>query len=202
MSVAFLYIYKEERGWKDLNALRSSIQTVAIGNGDRVDNFVVQYADAQSEGPNLESIFRSMRRKDSLYIEDISRLGSSFSAILGNLHYALTHGIKVYGVSDNFSLDYGFDIRSYEMALKHISGIYSSFLSKRTMLALQKKKKEGMKLGRPAGTSVKMDVLLQNSQEIRKALKDGAIASDICQRYDVSLTTFKRFCKLESGMIL
>ena len=123
MSVAFLYIYKEERGWKDLNALRSSIQTVAIGNGDRVDNCVVQYADAGNDGPDLGALFRSMRRKDSLYIEDISRLGSSFSTILGNLRYALNHGIRVYGVSDNFSLDYGFDTRSYEMALNHVSGI-------------------------------------------------------------------------------
>lgn len=200
MAVAFLYIYNEERGWKDLNALRSSIQTVAIGNGDRIDNCVVQYADAGNDGPDLGALFRSMRRKESLYVEDISRLGSSFSAILGNLHYALNHGIKVYGVSDNFSLDYGFDIRSYEMALKHISGIYSSLLSKRTMLALQKKKKEGMKLGRPVGTTPKMDLLIQSRNKIREALNDGASVPELCERYGVSLTTFKRFCKLEPGL--
>ena len=189
MAKAFILIYEEERGWKKPEELRKKLSAFAQSvNGESISDDVVVYG-----GRDASSLIKRMNRGESLYVEEAARLGASLSEVIGVLTFALKREIRVYGMYDSFRFDSGIDIRSYLSALEQVNEIYNNFISSRTKAALEKRKREGAKLGRPVGSDGKMQALKRNRAGVLKAIENGMPYTDICRKYKVSTSTFRRF---------
>lgn len=197
MATALIYIRDNVSGRVDLTSLESSMSLLAERNGERIDRWLSGKEVGNHSGHDMLYFIRKMQRGDSLYVEEVSNLGTSVNEVLNVLTKALKRGINVYGVADGFAFDRGIDLRSYLIALEQVGDIYYSIISSRTKAALRKKKEEGMKLGRPVGSDDKMRALQRNRTGILKAMDSGVPYTDICRKYKVSATTFRRFREAE-----
>ena len=197
MSSAYIYNYLNEDGHKDVEGLRLRLSSLAASKGETIDDWV-EHGSAGSGRRTLTTLIRRMSSGDSIYVEEVGRLGSSFSEVLSALCAAASRKVRVYGLNDGFTMDYwSMDPNSYAAALEQAGGIYSNFVSSRTRASLRRKREEGMSLGRPVGFCKKSSVLAQNRDEVALALRNGEKKADICRRYGVSPSTLYRFCAAE-----
>ena len=164
----------------------------ALERKSAVDRWIVQEGDKKKKR-GLKSIVGKMNRGDSLYTEDVSRLGGSLNDILEILSEALLRGVGIYGISDGFSTNSSVDVNSYLSALRDVNEIYSKMVSNRAKAVLNQRRAEGVRLGRPEGSATKMRILLDNRAKIDAAIANGTTLAELCRKYKVSYSTFRRF---------
>ena len=164
----------------------------ALERESAVDRWIVREGDKKKKR-GLKSVVSKMNRGDSLYTEDVSRLGGSINDILEILSEALLRGVGIYGISDGFSTNSSVDVNSYLSALRDVSEIYSKMVSNRAKAVLNQRRAEGVKLGRPEGSATKMRTLMENRDKIEAAMEEGIPAATLSRKYKVSYSTFRRF---------
>ena len=194
MITAYIYIYSEEKSWKDVDSLRCDMSAFALERKSSVDRWIVREGD-KKKNRGLKSVINRMRRGDSLYTEDVARLGGSLNDILDILSVALLRGVGIYGISDGFSTNSSVDVNSYLSALRDVNEIYSKMVSNRAKAVLNQRRAEGVRLGRPEGSDVKMRMLLDNRAKIDAAIANGTTLAELSRKYKVSYSTFRRFLK-------
>jgi DNA invertase Pin-like site-specific DNA recombinase len=97
------------------------------------------------------------------------------------LSIATQKGINVYAVKGDWQLTNSIQSKIVAMAFSMASEIERDLISKRTREALQVKKQNGMKLGRPKGIGKSK---LDNYRiEIEALLKNGSTQKFIAKRY-------------------
>lgn len=194
MASAYIRTYKDESGLKDLESLREDLSSLAASKGETIDNWVEYHSDAGSCQAIL-SLLNRMPFEDSIYVEEVGRLGSTYGEILTALCVAVERRVRVYGLNDGFTLNYRrMDPGSFHTALKQAGRIYSNFISSRDRAALRRRQEEGVVLGHPAGACWKQDYLMLNKDKIIQALESGETKASIYRSYHVSPNTFKEFC--------
>ena len=192
MITAYIYIYSEEKSWKDVDSLRCDMSAFALERKSAVDRWIVREGD-KKKNRGLKSVVSKMNRGDSLYTEDVSRLGGSLNDILEILSEALLRGVGIYGISDGFSTNSSVDVNSYLSALRDVNEIYGKMVSSRSKAVLNQRRAEGVRLGRPEGSDVKMRTLMENRDKIEAAMEEGISAATLSRKYKVSYSTFRRF---------
>ena len=192
MITAYIYIYNEEKSWKDVDSLRCDMSAFALERKSAVDRWIVREGDKKKKR-GLKSVVSKMNRGDSLYTEDVSRLGGSLNDILEILSEALLRGVGIYGISDGFSTNSSVDVNSYLSALRDVNEIYSKMVSNRAKAVLNQRRAEGVRLGRPEGSATKMRSLIDNRDKIQEALDNGASVAALSRKYHVSYSTFRRY---------
>lgn len=101
----------------------------------------------------LGELLNRIQDGDLIICSEISRLGRSLFMIMEILNICMTKGCRVWTVKDGYRL--GDDIQSKVLAFAFglSAEIERNLISQRTKEALQRKKSEGITLGRPVGTS-------------------------------------------------
>lgn len=95
---------------------------------------------------------------------------------------ATQKGINIYTVKGNWQLDGSIQSKVMAMVFSMAAEIERDLISKRTKEALQTKKANGMKLGRPKGPGKsKLDA---HKPEIEALLKNGSTKKFIAKRYN------------------
>ena len=197
MATALIGIRDDGTDRSNLFSLENSMSSLAESNGERIDRWLTGEHIQGRRGQDALYVVSRMQKGDSLYVESVSSLGSSMSEVLGVLTEALKRGVNIYGVEDGFSFDRSIDLHSYLAALEQAGAIYNSIISSRTKAALDKKRREGAKLGRPVGSDGKMKTLQRNRAGVLKAINSGMPYMDICRKYKVSFSTLRRFREAE-----
>ena len=100
----------------------------------------------------LGELLNRIQDGDLIICSEISRLGRSLFMIMEILNICMTKGCRVWTVKDGYRL--GDDIQSKVLAFAFglSAEIERNLISQRTKEALQRKKSEGITLGRPIGT--------------------------------------------------
>jgi DNA invertase Pin-like site-specific DNA recombinase len=97
---------------------------------------------------------------------------------------ATQKGIKIYTVKGNWQLDDTIQSKVMAMVFSMVAEIERDLISKRTKEALQTKKANGVKLGRPIGAGKsKLD---KYKVEIEALLNNGSTKKFIAKRYNSS----------------
>ena len=130
---------------------------------------------------------------DRLIVPELSRLGRSMLEIMEILSIAKERGIHIYAVKGNWSLNGSIESKIVGMVFAMAAEIEHDLISKRTKEALQARKAQGVKLGRPKGPGKsKLD---QHRDEIIALLKNGSPKSFVAKKYDTTRPNLHNWLK-------
>jgi DNA invertase Pin-like site-specific DNA recombinase len=129
----------------------------------------------------IAEILETSQKDDNIIVSELSRLGRSMLECMEILSIATQKGINVYAVKGDWQLTNSIQSKIVAMAFSMASEIERDLISKRTKEALQVKKQNGMKLGRPKG--IGKSKLDGYRVEIEALLKNGSTQKFIAKRY-------------------
>ncbi|MBC7407252.1 MAG: recombinase family protein, partial [Arcicella sp.] len=110
--------------------------------------------------------------------------GRSMLECMEIIAIATQKGIKMYTVKGGWQLDDTIQSKVMAMVFSMVAEIERDLISKRTKEALQTKKANGVKLGRPKGAGKsKLDIY---KVEIEALIKNGSTKKFIAKRYGTS----------------
>lgn len=132
----------------------------------------------------IGDIVETLTLGDTILLSEFSRLGRSMLECMEIISIATQKGIKIYTVKGNWQLDDTIQSKVMAMVFSMVAEIERDLISKRTKEALQTKKANGVKLGRPIGAGKsKLD---KYKVEIEALLSNGSTKKFIAKRYNSS----------------
>lgn len=184
-------------GGQDGKGQKESINEYCAKEGLKVDKW--EYEQASSRTPRnrrkITEIIESMKAGDEIITTEITRLGrSSVSELYTIIEQLREKGGSLRIINNELHITAGsMDIRTEAIlnALSIAGRIERDMISERTKNALQARKAQGVKLGRPAGNS-KLD---ERKEEIIGYLKKGINLTAISKLVECTTATLYTWLK-------
>ncbi len=143
----------------------------------------------------LGRTIKKMKRGDLLVCTEISRLGRNMLMIMSILNSCITKGISIRTIKDNFDLKDNINSKIIAFAFALASEIERTLISQRTKEALMVKKLEGIRLGRPPGSSRKRTRVCNDINKIERLLAEGVSLTKIAGKYGVHRNTLSHYMR-------
>ena len=145
------------------------------------------------EHRELGKLLEKIQKGDLIICSELSRLGRSLFMIMSILNKLMEKGARVWTIKDGYRL--GDDIQSKVLAFAFglSAEIERNLISQRTKEALERKKAEGQKLGRPPGTENTASKLDGAELGATIMLLQGISINRIANLYGVQRKTVKKF---------
>lgn len=130
---------------------------------------------------------------DIIICTELSRLGRSFFMIMEILNICMTRGCQVFAIKEGYRL--GDDIQSKVLAFAFgISAeIERNLISQRTTEALARKKREGVRLGRPKGSTNKHHIMDGKAEQATRLLASGHSITEVASVCSVTRKTLYQY---------
>ncbi|HZE87023.1 MAG TPA: recombinase family protein [Methylomirabilota bacterium] len=141
----------------------------------------------------IAQILETAQNGDSIIVSELSRLGRSMLEIMEILSIATQKGIDIYAIKGSWELNNTIQSKLVAMCFSMASEIERDLISKRITEALQAKKAQGMKLGRPCG--VGKSKLDKYQVEIEALLKNGSTKRFVAWRYKTTEANLHHWLK-------
>lgn len=141
----------------------------------------------------LGSLLERMEKGDVLICTELSRLGRNMLMIMGVLNICSGKGISIHSIKDHFDLTDNINSKIIAFAFALAAEIERNLISQRTKEALAVKKLEGVKLGRPPGSSKKKVTFCKDYDRILAMKSEGKSISFIAKAYGIHRNTLKRY---------
>lgn len=190
MVYAYLRVSKFEQ---DVEKFKLAIFDFANKNNFQNVQFVEEKISSRKklQERKLFSLLEILTVDDVLIVNELSRLSRSVRELFEILEILQRKKVKVYILKQNIHLSDKQDIQTKILlnVLAMIAELERDFISERTKEALQAKRMQGKKLGRPAGKS-KLD---GKEEEIKKLLEKRVPVSAIARLFDVNRLTVQKF---------
>ena len=146
----------------------------------------------------LGRLLKRVKKDDVIICAEISRLGRNLFMIMEILNICLNKECKVWSIKDGYRL--GDDIQSKVLAFAFglSAEIERNLISQRTKEALNRKKEEGVILGRKKGCTNKYPnkKCSQNIERINILLNKGDSIAKIARKIKVSRGTLYRYLQI------
>jgi DNA invertase Pin-like site-specific DNA recombinase len=141
----------------------------------------------------LGTLLSHVHKGDLIICSELSRLGRSLFMIMSILNLIMEKGARLWTIKDNYRL--GDDIQSKVLAFAFglSAEIERNLISQRTKEALERKKAEGIKLGRPRGIPNRRSKLDGAELAVSVMLIAGTNINQIARLYRTHRTTVQRF---------
>ena len=174
---------------------RGEITRFANKNGMTVDKWVEEIVSGKVKDSDrkLGYTLKRMKKGDTLIVSELSRLSRTLLDIMTIMHSLLEKGVTLYSVKENFCLADNINSKVILFAFGLAAEIERDLISARTKEALATKKAHGVVLGRKAGDCPKMQMLMENREEILCKYSSGTNISRLCKQYGVSTGTMWKF---------
>ena len=176
---------------------RHEIETFIFRNDIKVDKWVEEVISSRKplHERRLGKILKKLKKGDILIATELSRLGRNLLEVMGILQECLEKDCQIWTLKENYRL--GADIQSKVLAFAFglSAEIERNLISQRTKEALERRKREGIKLGRPKGKQ--RAFLKLDGAEIGTTLMllNGISINRIANLYGVHRNTVKEFIK-------
>lgn len=176
---------------------RAEILKFAEREGFAIDGWIEETISGTKDYKKrqLGTLLNGIESGDLIVCSELSRLGRSLYMIMDILSYCMNHDCRIWTIKDNFRL--GDDIQSKVLAFAFglSAEIERNLISQRTKQALERKKQEGVKLGRPKGARSATVKLSGKESAIRVLLDEGTSISQIARLLHCDRSTLSRFIK-------
>ena len=145
------------------------------------------------ENRALGKLLDSIQKDDLIICSELSRLGRSLFMIMSILNKLMEKGARIWTIKDGYRL--GDDIQSKVLAFAFglSAEIERNLISQRTKEALERKKAEGQKLGRPKGSTSDFSKLDGAELGTTIMLMQGISVNRMAKLYGVHRNTVKKF---------
>lgn len=162
--VSFIRVNKNNDEYTDAQAY--GIAKYLKENELQLDKNIEVEVNIPDEEENIFKILETCKNGCVVVVFDINVFGRTTAAILKNIKFLLSHGVRIISVSQN--LDF---VSDEDMLTKMILGVIGmtidlekDLMSLRTKEALTAKKLDGISLGKPKGTIQKSKFDLQRDK--------------------------------------
>ena len=141
----------------------------------------------------IAQILDDLKPRDVIIVSELSRLGRSMLECMEILAFATRKEICIYSVKGNWQLNDTIESKIIALAFSMAAEIERDLISQRTKEALQFKKAQGIKLGRPKGVGKsKLDVF---KPEIESLLANGSTQRFVALRYKMTEANLHNWLK-------
>lgn len=130
----------------------------------------------------IAEVLELSKKDDVIIVNELSRLGRSMLEILQILSIATEKGVRVYSIKGSWELNGSLQSKMIAVCFSLAAEIERDLISARTREALQVKKLQGVRLGRPPG-KVGKSKLDPFRPEIEALLQNGSSQRFIAKRY-------------------
>jgi DNA invertase Pin-like site-specific DNA recombinase len=134
-------------------------------------------------------LLKKVKKNDTIIISELSRFGRSTYMVMRILETLSKSEVLVYSYKDNFFLDNSITSKMQAFVFSIAAEIERDMISRRTKEALERKRKEGVVLGRPLGALSKKKKLSEREGEIVAYLEKGLSFSSIARLMNVHRLT-------------
>lgn len=194
MTYGYIRVSTEKQ---DVENQRFEILNFAEREGITVDGWIDETISGTKayDKRKLGELLKHVQAGDLIICAELSRLGRSLFMIMEILSICMSKECRVWTIKDGYRL--GDDIQSKVLAFAFglSAEIERDLISQRTKQALDRKKAEGIKLGRPKGALSKKVKLTGKEEVIRILREEGTNWAHIARLLHVDRSTLVRFAK-------
>lgn len=184
MTIAFIRTYNNKQNSEVQEAV---IREFAESQKIEIGKWAKEVGNSPRANRRLESIVKSLSPGDEILVSDISRVSRKMIEIIHIILLCIERKVTLRSVSDGYVFEDNIDSKTLAFTF--------GLVSIRTKEALALIRSKGVVLGRPKG-SQQMGRLEPYKEQIEKDLKDPSLTyAQIAEKYNVSLSSFKRFLK-------
>lgn len=140
----------------------------------------------------LGKVIEKAEAGDNIIVSEVSRIGRNTLTVLEVMEAARKKGIAIHIVKQNMIADNSTASHITITVLGMAAQIERELISSRTKEALQKRKSEGVILGRPKGKAKRLK-LDDQKEKINEMLKKKVSKAAIARIMEVSITTLDRW---------
>ncbi len=145
------------------------------------------------EKRKLGELLELMEKEDVLICTELSRLGRNMLMIMAVLNICSGKGVAIHSIKDHFDLTDSINSKIIAFAFALAAEIERNLISQRTKEALAVKKLEGVRLGRPPGSSKKKVTFCKERMKILEMRANGASLTSIANAYGIHRNTLKHY---------
>lgn len=195
-----IYAYIRETSNPDsIQSQRVQIEEYAATNQLQIQDVIVEpvVAKGQRQLPQLQILAEKIQEGDTVLACRITDFGVSIHTFLDFLNTCFAAKGSVQTIEDGYCLHHDDTTESFSEGIALALQLTRQFTSQRTIEALQKRKQQGVRLGRPSGVeeSPVQQRLLNSTEEIRKCIAEGMTRPQLAQHFKVGITSLYRFLK-------
>lgn len=180
------------------NTDKNKLEVLKFANDKKLGN--IEFIEEQVSGKanfkyrQLGTLLEKMGNEDILIVPELSRIARSITQIFEVIDITKRKGITLYSIKEGFSNnDKSITSTVTTTIFALVAQIERDLISLRTIEALQSKKAQGIKLGRPKGKGKsKLD---KNREEILKLIELKVPKTIIAKQYNTSTANLYRFMK-------
>lgn len=192
MVIAYLRVSTEKQ---HLENQQLEIKKFAESRGIKVDKWVTEVVSGKTKRNErrLGLLVKRLKKGDTLIVTELSRLSRTLLDIMSILNVCMEKQITIYSTKDGYAFDNNINSKVLAFAFGLVAEIEHNLISLRTKEALALKKAEGKRIGRPVGSHVKLQKLIDDKNRVLNLMKEGASIAHICREYQVSRGVFYLF---------
>lgn len=192
MVIAYLRVSTEKQ---HLENQQLEIKKFAESRGIKVDKWVTEVVSGKTKRNErrLGLLVKRLKKGDTLIVTELSRLSRTLLDIMSILNICMEKQITIYSTKDGYAFDNNINSKVLAFAFGLVAEIEHNLISLRTKEALALKKAEGKRIGRPVGSHVKLQKLIDDKNRVLNLMKEGASIAHICREYKVSRGVFYLF---------
>lgn len=183
---------------QDCENQKIGVEALAEKLGLAVENWIVDDGVSGTKEPEkrkLGKLLKRIKSGDVIICSELSRLGRKLFLIISILEHCMKVGAKVLTVKDGYELGDNVQSKVLAFAFGLVAELEREMISKRTKEALQRRKANGKRLGRPFGSRNKKHALDGKEEKISELLNQGLPVVQVAQRLKVSSVTLYAYLK-------
>lgn len=158
-----------------------------------IDNGVFGTKEPQKR--KLGKLLRKIKTGDIIICSELSRLGRKLFMVISILEHCMKIGAKVLTAKEGYELGDNVQSKVLAFAFGLVAELEREMISKRTKEALQRRKANGKRLGRPFGSRNKKHALDGKENKIAELLNQGLSVVQVAQQLKVSSVTLYAYLK-------
>ncbi len=174
---------------------KHEIETYCKGQGIPIDRWVEESVSGTVaiENRKLGKLLKRMGKGDVLICTELSRLGRNMLMIMAILNICADKGVSIHSIKDHFDLTDSINSKIIAFAFALAAEIERNLISQRTREALAVKKLEGVRLGRPPGSSRKKVTFYKEYENIMRMKEEGMSMKSIAKAFGIHRNTLKHY---------
>lgn len=161
-----------------------------------------EYIDDEGKSGTLEpekrelgNLLKKLKKGDVLIAGEISRLGRSLFMVMRILEYCMKNEVMVYTVKDGYELGNNITSKVLAFAFGLSAEIERDMISRRVKEALDKRKQDGMIMGRPNGTMWGGYKLRGREKEVKEMIESKMSYRQIAKELNITRDTVSKWAR-------